>query len=99
MGTNAGRSGARWRRIKEQVRQTETHCYRCGQRIDWSIPYRDEHGNVNKMSGTAEHTHPLSTHRHLAEDLGNIRASHLDCNQSAGNRAPLPGLGTRSRNW
>lgn len=87
------------RLIKQQIRQTETHCYRCGQRIDWTLTYRDEHGNTNPDAGTVEHVLPLSTHPHLAEDMGNLRASHLRCNQSAGNRHTELTIGLRSRRW
>lgn len=87
------------RKIKQQIKATETHCYRCGQRIDWSIPYRDEHGNVNMNAGTVEHKQPLAQHPHLAEDPGNLAASHVLCNLAAGDRNPTPTLGVITQEW
>lgn len=98
-GKNVGRSGRRYRSLKAQIRATETHCFRCGQPIDWSIPYRDAEGNVNLASGSVEHKQTRSGHLDLAEDRGNLGASHLDCNLKAGDRDPRPGLGLRSREW
>lgn len=98
-GSNAGRSGGTYRRLVQQIRMTERICYQCGQPLDWSIPYRDEHGNINTMAGTIEHKQPLSTHPHLAEDPGNLAASHARCNMEAGNRNPKPSLGVFNVNW
>lgn len=94
-----GRSGRRWRELTRQIRATETHCWRCGQRIDWSIPYRDDHGNVNQASGTVEHKLPLAVRPDLAEDRGNLAASHWRCNATAGARQTELGLGERTRDW
>lgn len=94
-----GRSGGRYRALARQIRATETHCWRCGQRIDWSIPHRDDFGLVNQDSGTVEHKLPLSTNPHLAEDPGNLAASHWRCNAQAGNRGNQLGLGQRTRDW
>lgn len=95
---NAGRRGRRWNRIKAEARLRETHCYRCGQPLDKTIPYRDpDTGNTNPNYASAEHKVPRSIAPHLAEDPANIGVSHLICNQSAGNRLPTPVLGVRSR--
>lgn len=94
-----GRSGGRWRALLRHVRATETHCWRCGQPIDWSIPYRDDHGNVNLDSGSGEHKIPLTARPDLAEDPGNVGASHLRCNLAAGARNDQLSLGERTRNW
>lgn len=99
MGDNAGRRGGRWRALVKQVRATETHCYRCGQAIDWAIPYRDEFGNVNTNAGTVEHTLSWRHHPESREDPAALKASHSRCNSEAGDRDPRPGLGLRSRRW
>ena len=62
-------------------------------RIDWSIPHQDEHGNLNDYAGTLEHKIPLTKAPHLAEDPGNLAASHSLCNRSHGNRDEKPGIG------
>lgn len=82
---NAGRSGRVWSRLRDEVRQTQTHCYRCGSEIDWSIPYFDGHGRLNDLAGSAEHKQPLSRFPELAEDPSNIAASHSLCNRRFAN--------------
>jgi 5-methylcytosine-specific restriction endonuclease McrA len=99
MGRYAGRSGGRMRALQKQIRATETHCYRCGQPIDWTIPYRDQHGNLNDMAGSVEHKQPLSKYPHLAEDPGNLGASHSLCNRAAGNNENRPAMGVLTQDW
>lgn len=95
-----GRHGRVVRRIRQQVRATERTCYRCGQPIDWSLPHLDPYtGAVNRESGTIEHKLPRSHHPELAEDLGNIAASHWQCNMRASDIEARPALGARSRAW
>ena len=99
MGKHAGRSGRPWERLKAQVRARETHCWQCGQPIDWTIPYRDpDTGAVNADAGTVEHINPRSTHPHLAEDPANLGASHRRCNLQAGTSGTIE-RGTPSRQW
>ena len=98
-GRNAGRSGGTYRKLRAQVRATERTCWRCGQPLDWSIPYKDEHGNINMNAATLEHKQPKSTHPHLAEDPGNLSASHARCNLGAGDRNPQPNLGVFNVEW
>jgi 5-methylcytosine-specific restriction endonuclease McrA len=99
-GRNAGRSGRRWRQLAATVRARETHCYWCGMPIDWTIPRRDPQGRDNNDSGSVEHIHPRSTHPHLAEDPGNLAASHLGCNRHAGvGRDNVVELGVTSQDW
>ena len=82
------------------VRARETHCYRCGQPIDWAIPYRDQHtGEVNAEAGTVEHVQPLSKRPDLAEDPANLAASHRRCNLAAGATNQTPSMGLRSQRW
>lgn len=95
-----GRSGSVVRRLRQRVRATESTCYRCGQPIDWSIPHADPYtGAVNRDSGSLEHKQSLAQHPELAEDPGNVAASHWDCNHSAGMDGGALPLGARSRQW
>lgn len=90
----AGRSGRRWERLKAEVRSRRKPCCRCGQAIDYTLPYPDPD------SFSVDHfPHPLSTHPHLAEDLGNLASAHLRCNTAAGAAGARPGLGTTSTDW
>ncbi|MFF1820376.1 HNH endonuclease [Kribbella sp. NPDC058245] len=94
MTGSAGRAGRRWLRLAAEVRARRRPCCRCGQRIDYRLEWPDPH------SFSVDHyPYPLSTHPHLAEDPANLAAAHLRCNQAAGNKAPLPGIGTTSEHW
>lgn len=91
---NAGRRGARWRRLVANVRMRRAKCCRCGQPIDYTLEYPDPN------SFSVDHfPFPLSTHKHLAEDPANLAAAHLRCNQTAGNRGEKPGIGAASETW
>jgi len=91
---NYGRRGRNWTRVKAEVRARREHCCRCGQAVRYDLQWPDPD------SFSVDHwPHPLSTHPHLGEDPGNLHAAHLKCNQSAGDRADLPGLGTPSEDW
>lgn len=99
MGQNTGRSGRRWQTLARQVRATESHCYRCGQPIDWSIPYwADPNRVVNMDAGTVEHIKSWADHPHLREDPANLAASHVRCNLQAGKRDEGPSLGVIPQN-
>jgi hypothetical protein len=91
---SVGRKGPRWQRLRRIVRNRHEPCCRCGQRIDLRLVWPDP----NSFS-VDHYPHPLSTHPHLAEDLGNLHAAHLVCNQSAGAKPPTPGLGRTSETW
>lgn len=94
MGKNAGRSGARWRALRENIRAARPVCYYDGQPIDYDAkwPHPD--------SFSVDHKLPRSKHPELAEDPGNLVACHLRCNQVKGDRAQLhAGLGNRSEEW
>lgn len=67
--------------------------------IDWTIPYIDEYGNLNDMAGSLEHKTPLSKAPHLAEDPGNLAASHSLCNRKHGNSEAVPTLGVPTQQW
>lgn len=100
-GKNAGRSGRRWRRLKEDVYARGEDCCRCGQKIDYSLPYlHPTTGRPDPNGKSVDHfPHPLSTHPHLAEDPANLHAAHLGCNQSANDKPTTPSLGTPSEDW
>ncbi|HEY0249696.1 MAG TPA: hypothetical protein VGC45_15705 [Gryllotalpicola sp.] len=63
------------------MRETETHCRRCGDEIDWTLPYKDPiTGEVNVWYGTYGHLDELDAGGHPYHG----RAEHLHCNSSAG---------------
>lgn len=92
--SNAGRRGARWVRLKAEVKAKRGPCCRCWQRIDYALAYPDPN------SFSVDHfPHPLSTHPHLAEDPSNLAPAHLVCNQSAGDKGTTPTIGATSEAW
>lgn len=97
MSANAGRRGARWRRlcadVKARARRGEV-CCRCGQRIDCNLEWPDP-----ASCSTDHFPHPLSTHPHLAEEPTNLAPAHLSCNSSAGNKGRTPSIGAVSETW
>lgn len=94
MKAQPGRNGHAWTKLKAQVRGRHESCCRCGQRIDYRLAWPDPD------SFSVDHyPHPLSTHPHLAHDLGNLHAAHLVCNQQAGATGPRPQLGLPSEPW
>jgi len=98
--SNAGRSGRRWKRLKAEVYARGGPCCRCGQAIDYALPYLSATtGLPDGMSKSVDHyPYPRSTHPHLAEDPANLAPAHLGCNKSAGNRDSTP-RGITSREW
>lgn len=90
---NAGRHTRRYRRLKADLRQLRLPCYLCGQSIDYEAkaPHPD--------SFTVEHVKPRVSHMELAEDPGNLRAAHFNCNNSKGTGDADSGLGFTSRDW
>lgn len=100
MGANAGRSGRRWNRLKAEVYARRGPCCRCGQPIDYELPYLDAAtGLPNPQAKSVDHyPYPRSTHPHLAEDPANLAPAHRRCNLSAGNRSTAP-TGITSRHW
>ena len=92
--SNAGRRGARWERLKAEVRARRAGCCRCGQPIDYSLRYPDP------ASFSVDHyPYPLATHPHLAEEPTNLAGAHLRCNKGAGDRGVLPDVGATSEAW
>lgn len=93
-GSNRGRRGRRWARLKAEVRARRGKCCRCGQPIKYELEWPDP------GSFSVDHfPHPLSTHPHLAEDPAALAPSHLRCNQSASDNSPRPGLGVLSQDY
>lgn len=93
-GPNAGRRGGRWLKLKAEVRARQAKCCRCGMTIDYSLVWPDPD------SFSVDHyPYPRTTHPHLAEDPGNLAASHLRCNQHASDAGSMLSLGSTSADW
>lgn len=76
-----GRSGRPLERAKARVYATETHCRKCGQLVDKTLPYRDPlTGKVNIWSKSYGHATELDAGGHPY--VGHLE--HLHCNTSAG---------------
>lgn len=76
-----GRSGRPLERAKAECFRTETHCRKCGKKVDKTLPYRDPiTGRVNIWSKTYGHATELDAHGHPYK--GHLE--HLHCNSSAG---------------
>jgi len=76
-----GRSGRPYERAKQRCFANETHCRRCGKRVNMALPYKDPiTGKVNNMSKSFGHVDEL--------DAGGNpyagRLEHLHCNSKAG---------------
>lgn len=103
MASHRGRQGSTWNRLKANVYATRAPCCRCGQPIDYTLPYRNAvTGDVDPRSKSVDHyPHPLSTHPHLAEDPANLKPAHLGCNIAAQATSTLndTDLGTPSEHW
>lgn len=101
MTDSHGRSTRRWQQLKREVYARRANCCRCGQPINYSLPYRNPAtGDVEPDSKTVDHyPFPLSIRPDLAEDISNLAAAHLRCNVSAGDRGVTHQIGTTSKNW
>lgn len=100
MNSNLGRHGARWRKIRAEVYARNGPCCRCGQFIDYTLPYLDPYtGKPDPRSKSVDHfPFPLIQRPDLAEELTNLAAAHLGCNWDAGTNRPKP-HGITSRSW
>ena len=78
---------------KSSWKRQQLPCVRCGQPIDYELPWDD------KQAVTEEHIRPWSTHPHLRDDPTNLGPAHADCNKSRGNRNPAPSLGMTGQEW
>lgn len=95
------RGTRRWReKIRPQFRAAceaeQAPCWICRQPIDYEIT-----DATDPEVWEPDHIHPYSTHPHLYEDPGNLRASHRGCNNERSNRhhAAVDGLGAQTRDW
>jgi 5-methylcytosine-specific restriction endonuclease McrA len=88
-----GRYSANYRRLCANIRAGRPPCALCGQQINYDAPPR------HPDSFTVDHKLPRSTHPWLAEDPGNLQASHWRCNSSKGAGQAKPGLGSTSEAW
>ncbi|TPX00978.1 HNH endonuclease [Schumannella luteola] len=69
-------------------------CWLCGQPIDYDLQWPDP------GSFSVDHVVPHSRSPELREDPGNLRSSHLLCNQKRGDRGDgPPALGLLSERW
>lgn len=68
-------------------------CVRCGQPIDYSLPWDD------LQAVTEEHIVPWSTNPDLRDDPANLGPAHASCNKSRGNRPAAPALGMTGQEW
>jgi len=92
-----GRSTRRRRddknRLKALWRREGRPCIRCGQPIDYSLPWN------HPDAVTEEHIMPWSTHPDLRDEVTNKAPAHAACNKSGGNRGVESGLGTTGQVW
>jgi 5-methylcytosine-specific restriction endonuclease McrA len=58
-------------------------CPRCQHPIDWTLPYRDDLGQVLTASKSVDHLHESQDGGALT-DLDNLASVHLSCNSSKG---------------
>lgn len=86
----------RYKNLKVQFRaqcsRSDAPCWLCGQAIDYTLPRDDAEAY------SLDHRLPRSTHPELTEDINNFMPSHMSCNKSRGNRAPIA-LGTPTEQW
>jgi 5-methylcytosine-specific restriction endonuclease McrA len=83
-----------WRKLAAAQRAKRLPCWLCGQPIDYSLewPHPD--------SFSADHDKPYIRHPELRLDPGNVRSSHLRCNQSKGDTEHFSvGLGSLSEDF
>lgn len=81
-----GRSGHKWRQIRQHVLDQTTICHLCG------LPGAD----------TVDHIIPLSLAPELAHDISNLRPAHRTCNSRKGNKTGKAATAStlpRSRQW
>lgn len=96
---NRGRRTRRWREVirpaaKQRDTAKQSPCWICLQPIDYDLP--DGHADA----WSPDHVYPVNTHPELAEDVANLRPSHLSCNKSRQDKvAHIVGMGAPSRQW
>lgn len=88
------RSGRTGERLRATVKGLGAHvCWICGEAIDMGLPVN------HPRAWTMDHVNPVSLRPDLAEDLGNIREAHRDCNGKRGANINYQGGQGSSRNW
>lgn len=76
------RGGRPWRRLRDQVLAEETHCFRCGNEVDKSLPRNQRwSASIDHVIDVADGGAPL--------DRSNVRLAHHGCNSAAGNARRL----------
>ena len=96
-----------WGRIKAQVYAEETHCWRCGEQVDFRLQAPHPRSkSVDHVTPRAELAAQVQagqlTMRQaiaLAHHRGNARLAHLRCNTSAQARRPELTEDNRTRRW
>jgi 5-methylcytosine-specific restriction endonuclease McrA len=92
-GKRAGRSGSKWRALRENQKAKKLPCFHDGQPIDYDAKWPDPN------SFSVDHLKSWRDHPDLREDPANLVSAHLRCNQSKGAGDIKPGLGNRSEDW
>lgn len=98
-----GRTGSRYRRLRQHVQQRDRVCWICGDPIPTDVSY------PHPLSFTVDHVEPLAQGGDLL-DPRNARGAHLACNSQRGSHqhATAAASGRRklarsrpatSRNW
>lgn len=88
-----GRSGSRWRKLREQIKASRPPCYLCGQPINYQAPYPADD------SFTVEHIKSWINHPELREDPANLVAAHAKCNKAKGAGEIKHELGNTLEQW
>lgn len=85
-------NGGRRQRVSATVRARGEACCICRQPIDYSLAW------PNPLSFSVQHMQPRALRPDLMFDLANLRAAHLQCNQSLGADVAIREWET-SRRW
>ena len=93
-GSQAGRSGFRWRALCKAQRAKKLPCYLCGQPINYLArsQYADDAFSVDHIKSWRDYPE-------LREDPANLASAHLLCNKQKGSGPLASSLGIRSREW
>lgn len=81
-------NGYRRDAIRARLRASGRPCGICGMPIDYSIPYRDGDGRVNRDAFVVDEIVPVSRGGDPL-DIGNCQPAHYRCNARKG--ASMPG--------
>lgn len=91
MPSRTGDRGRPWRRIVEQVKREETHCWRCGKPVNTAL------SGLHPQGPMAGHVIAVANGGAMY-DRANVRLEHRRCGLQAGDRdTTRPKL--RSREW